>query len=93
MRHRLLLPLRVSVCWQNADSADSVFCGFNSDVSSDTVTFDGVITSSVTAWEVKSGDLMCVDADRTMPIWCKAADSAGAVGVLLSVQQFGKMNP
>lgn len=86
-----LQPLRVSICCQNLDSADDAYFGWTASVSTDTA--QSATSSLEAGWKVATGDVICKDADRGLALWAKAADSAGAAGVLLSCEQLGKKTP
>jgi len=89
-----LMASRVSVCLQNMDTADDIFCGWTSSVSSDTATSpQGSPGTQETGTKVGPTELYCTDANRDLQVHCKAEDDAGAAGVLIKVDQLGKSTP
>ena len=66
---------------ENQDSADAVWLGFDASVSTFSVASIGE--------KLAAGSNAPYSIGRDIQIWCKADDSAGAAGVLLSNAQFG----
>ena len=79
-----LLGVRKSVCWQNT-GAWNVFCSVDASISSNTA-------SNFSGWAYAVNDVGCIDAARSMSIYCIASDSATLPGNSITVQQFG-VNP
>ena len=72
----------------NQDSADEVYIGFSSSVSSDTAS--GFLGEKLAAgasgvWELGWNP----DLSAAVKLWCKAADAAGAAGARISLAVFG----
>lgn len=81
---------RVAVCIQNHDSADNIFIGFDSTVSTNTTT--SVSTSTRVGFVANPGssDFLCIGAIRGLPIWAMCVDAAGASGCVAAVIQYAK---
>ena len=72
---------------QNQDSADAVWIGYNSSVSTSAASGLGERLDAGASGTWSAGYEL--NAKRAVQIYCKAADAAGAAGVLLSVAAFG----
>ena len=77
---------RAGVRLYNQDSADAVYIGFDSQVTSFTATTS---VRSFQGEEIKSGVSAPYSIGRDIALWCIAADAAGASGASVSVMQFG----
>lgn len=72
----------------NQDSADEVYIGFNTNVSSDTASNllgEKLAAGASGVWELGWNP----DSVAVVKLWCKAADAAGAAGARISRAVFG----
>lgn len=74
---------RIGVCFQNSEATNEFYWGFNTSVSSHT-------GSGVIGFKASSGDLICVGALRTVPIYAVGADACGASGCKITATQLAK---
>lgn len=73
----------------NTDSADSAFIGFDISVSTSANTSVGSAEYANLGEEVPAKASAPYSIGRAVKIYCKAADSAGASGVVLSLLEIG----
>ncbi|MDI6808515.1 MAG: hypothetical protein QME66_05975 [Candidatus Eisenbacteria bacterium] len=89
-----VVPNRYMVSVQNQDGTDSIYCGFDSLVS--TTTTLAADRDSI-GWQIygdcNAGDIRCegfFPLSANAALWCRAVNAAGANGVLTAVAQYGK---
>lgn len=74
---------RSTIRVMNHDAADAIYLGYSASVSSDTASdFLGVRISA-------DGGNAVFQLSRHIPLYCIAADAAGAAGVRVSLEEFG----
>lgn len=74
------LPNRHAILMENQDSSDDAYCAWSSAVSTDS-------TNSALGRTISADEDHAVSMDTVLQYHCKAADSAGAAGVIFHVQQ------
>lgn len=79
----LIAPGRISLQWQNLDDADEIYCSPDPKVSTNTA-------SNLIGFKYAAGVFASEGLTPKGAYYCKAADAAGAAGVIIVQKQVGR---